>query len=70
VVPRCRSRGHLNLGRLEGGVVNKTEAVYAERMRALQRAGESRGIGSRASRCGSPTARSVSRTSRCWPPTG
>lgn len=59
MVPRSRSWGHLNLGRLEGGVMNKIEAACAERMRALQRAGESHGIGSRASRCGSPTARSV-----------
>lgn len=32
--------GHLALGRLKTGQMNKTEAAYAERLRALQHAGE------------------------------
>ncbi len=32
--------GHLALGRLKAGKMNQTEAAYAERLRALQHAGE------------------------------
>ena len=32
--------GHLALGRLKVGKMNQTEAAYAERLRALQHAGE------------------------------
>lgn len=37
---RSRSGGHLALGRLKAGAMNKTEQAYADRLRALEHAGE------------------------------
>jgi len=39
-VKRKAGGGHLALGRLKPGKMNQTEAAYAERLRALQHAGE------------------------------
>jgi len=39
-VKRKAGGGHLALGRLKAGKMNQTEAAYAERLRALQHAGE------------------------------
>ncbi|KRG38840.1 hypothetical protein ARC78_15265 [Stenotrophomonas pictorum JCM 9942] len=37
---RSKSGGHLALGRLKAGQMNRTEAAYADRLRALEHAGE------------------------------
>jgi hypothetical protein len=39
-VKRSKSGGHLALGRLKTGQLNKTEVAYADRLRALEQAGE------------------------------
>ncbi|WP_241772757.1 DUF1064 domain-containing protein [Stenotrophomonas pictorum] len=40
VMRRSKSGGHLALGRLKAGQMNRTEAAYADRLRALEHAGE------------------------------
>ena len=37
---RSKGGGHLALGRLKVGELNKTEQAYADRLRALERAGQ------------------------------